>query len=424
MKQKINIWSLLCLLSFYLAACNHSPPAENLVLIQIHDRNGLSETVSSPDRLASHEKIDYLSQQPYKKVIRNFRKEGKTRTILTTYHPNGLIWQLLEAREMRASGSFKEWFPNGTKKIEATVIGGAADLTPSAQESWLFDGPSEVWNESGVLIASIPYEKGALSGTARYYYDNGSLKRETPFVRNSIEGIEVEFWEDGISPKSKTHYHESMKDGSSLAFWPNASLCHEEEYQSGFLKNGRYWNRESEEISNVVDGNGFAAIVENSSLRELREIQNGIPEGVVKIFAPSGQLQTLYHWKNGKKQGEEIQYFPKSPLQPRISLDWDQDIIHGVVKTWYANGQLQSQRDICRNKRSGMSCAWYKNGALMLLEEYENDKLVEGKYYRKKEQTPISTVTHGNGLATIFDEEGVFLHKVIYSKGKAIDPED
>ena len=418
MKRKIS----LSLLLFCFTACNHSPPQESLVLIQIHDRNGLSETVSSPERLALHENINYLSQQPYKKVIRNFRKEGKTRTLLTTYHPNGWIWQFLEAKEMRASGTFNEWFPNGVKKIEATVIGGIADLTPSAQESWLFDGLSQVWNEQGGLIASIPYEKGVLSGMARYFYNTGALQKETPFIQNHVEGVEVEFWEDGTTLKSETHYQQSIKHGASIAFWPNHSLCHEEEYQNGLLNQGRYWSQTAELLAEVIDGFGFSALIENGRLSELCEIQQGLPEGIVKRFDPSGKLQQIYHWKNGKKQGEEIEYFPNE--KPKISLEWDQDTIHGLVKTWYKTGQLQSQREICHNKRSGMSCAWYRDGSLMLLEEYENDKLVQGKYYRKKETNPSSTISNGNGVAMIYDEEGIFLHKVIYCKGKPIDPED
>ena len=120
--------------SVLLCACHPAKQEENLVLIQIQDRNGLSETISNPDRLVTYDKIDFLSSQPYQKVLRVFRKEGQNRSVITTYHPNGSTWQLLEAKEMRAFGTFREWFPNGAKKIEATVIGGSADLTPGAQE--------------------------------------------------------------------------------------------------------------------------------------------------------------------------------------------------------------------------------------------------------------------------------------------------
>jgi hypothetical protein len=60
----------------------------------------------------------------------------------------------------------------------------------------------------------------------------------------------------------------------------------------------------------------------------------------------------------------------------------------------------------------------------MLIEEYENDILLQGQYFKKNKADPISTITQGNGLATLYDEHGIFLRKVIYQKGKPIDPEN
>lgn len=59
----------------------------------------------------------------------------------------------------------------------------------------------------------------------------------------------------------------------------------------------------------------------------------------------------------------------------------------------------------------------------MLIEEYEEDVLVEGKYFKKQAKQPISSVFQGNGMATLYDEQGIFLRKIIYQKGKPIDPE-
>jgi len=91
------------------------------------------------------------------------------------------------------------------------------------------------------------------------------------------------------------------------------------------------------------------------------------------------------------------------------------------VKIWCENGQLQSQREYARNQRFGQACAWYKNTELMLVEEYEADRLVSGKYFKLHKQDPISTVVNGNGLATLYDETGAFIRRVQYIKGKPVD---
>jgi antitoxin component YwqK of YwqJK toxin-antitoxin module len=59
----------------------------------------------------------------------------------------------------------------------------------------------------------------------------------------------------------------------------------------------------------------------------------------------------------------------------------------------------------------------------MLIEEYEHDVLLQGQYFKKNIKEPISTITQGNGVATLYDEQGIFLRKVIYHKGKPLDPE-
>lgn len=421
--------SKFCLaLLFLLCACHPGKQDENLVLIQIQDRNGLSETISNPDRLITYDKIDFLSSQPYQKVLRVFRKEGKNHSVVTTYHPNGSTWQLLEAKEMRAFGSFHEWFPNGVKKIEATVIGGNADLTPGAQESWLFDGTSSVWDEEGRLLATILYDKGVLSGLSTYYYPSGSVEKTIPYIQDRIEGEAQEFWEDGRI-KTKTPYRNGQKEGISIAYWPGTERRSEEDYSDGRLKTGRYFTPSQGIISEVNDGGGFQAVFQQQQMIRLQEIRKGIVEGLVKNFDPDGELRSTFYLKNGKKHGEEIEYYSQrdtdagAALRPKISLTWDQDAIHGIVKTRYLNGQLQSQREMCRNKRNGICCCWYRDGSLMLTEEYENDELVRGQYYRKNQLQPVSTITNGSGTASIYDEDGVFLRKVIYLNRKVVDPE-
>jgi antitoxin component YwqK of YwqJK toxin-antitoxin module len=88
------------------------------------------------------------------------------------------------------------------------------------------------------------------------------------------------------------------------------------------------------------------------------------------------------------------------------------------MKTWYSNGVMESQREINVNKKQGLSFAWYKNGDLMLMEEYENDMLIKGSYFKKGDKAPISRIESGKGLATLYTSDGIFLRKVSYEKGK------
>ncbi len=383
---------------------------DGLVLVQIQDRNGISETVSVPERLQAYSRVDFLSSQPYKQVLRVYRTEGQAHSLLTTYHPNGSPWQYLEAKEMRAHGAFRQWFPNGVQQIEATVIGGVADLAMGSQKSWLFEGISKVWDEEGRLVAVIPYEKGALSGTSVYYYPSGGIKEEIPYSQDSVEGEAREFWEEG-QIKSKSFFSGGKKQGESVSLWPNGDVCWKEQYRDGLLWEGRYFLPSQEMVCEVKEGEGVSACFEGKRLAQLCEIRNGKVEGLIQIFDEKGKLASQYQLKDGKRHGEEILYYPGGQ-SPKLSISWDADTIHGTIKTWYENNQLQSQRDMVRNKRVGSSLAWYRDGTLMLVEEYENDCLEKGRYFRKKGRDPVSTVTNGTGIATLYDEEGALLHKV------------
>jgi len=417
MKRKINFFCTVFLL--LTAACQRSKP-EELVLLQIQDRNGLSETISDPEKLALHQTKDFLLSQPYKKVLRLYRHEGKNRSVITTYHPNGSIWQMLEAREMRAFGGYREWHSDGSQKIEARVIGGSADLSPKAQETWLFDGLAEVWNEQGSLMATISYDKGVLSGLSKSYYPSGAIEQETPYAQDRIEGEAKTFWENG-QIRSQTLYRAGQREGESRSFWPDGAPSSQELWEQGSLVQSIYWDAKRQVVAEVKERVGQRAIFDAQGLVRIEEIRNGAPEGKVQCFDSSGALRSIHHLKQGKKHGKEIEYYAEA--RPKLSLDWDQDMIHGTVKTWYENGQLESQREIYKNKKAGTACAWYRDGNLMLVEEYENDQLQRGQYYKKKQSNPVSSILAGNGIATLFDGDGLFLDKITYLKGKPVDPE-
>ncbi|MBS0624658.1 MAG: hypothetical protein JSS32_01240 [Verrucomicrobia bacterium] len=422
----ITLTSIIALLN----SCSRIEQDDSFVAIQIHDRNGLCETISIPDRLEVYKKIDFLSSQPYKKVNRVYKKEGKNHSIVTTYHPNGLIWQYLEAQDMRAFGKYREWFPSGQLKIEANVIGGTADVTLGSQSDWLFDQESQVWDENGHLIAIIPYEKGVLQGRTINFYPNGQIQKETPYQQNLIEGEMVDYFPNG-SLREKTSFIKGIKQGLSLGYWSNGQVSWIEDYSDDFLQTGSYFKPDGKEMSSVENGLGFQTFFNEKGSYQQIEIKKGQQEGAVKQFTSKGNLHLVYQTRNGNKHGEEIEYFLPSEIDreslnpiPKLSIQWDEDQIHGTVKTWYKSGFLQSQKEYVRNKKTGTACCWYKEGGLMLIEEYEDDQLIHGQYFKKNQKDPVSTIVQGNGVATIHDELGIFLRKVIYHKGKPIDPEN
>jgi len=396
--------------------------------MQIIDRNGFAETISNTDRIATYKAVDFLAPQPYQKVLRVFKRneKGQSSAKITSYHDNGQPWQYLEVVDGRAHGFYREWFSNGALKIEAHLIEGLADIHDIAQRSWVFDGMSRVFSEQGKLVAEIPYEKGVLHGVSRYYFESGALQKSIPYTAGEIDGDLLVFNEQG-DLLERTPHVTGQKQGISHCYWTKDVLLSAETYENGLLQEAYYYDNAGRCVAEIHAGKGKQALFKEGLLHTLIEYQGGVPEGNVCSFYPDGTLQSTYSLKEGKKSGEEWEYYPSKPgekPQSKLCVHWQDDLLQGVVKTWYPQGGMESQREIINGKKQGLCFAWYRNGDLMLLEEYENDLLVKGSYFKKSDKAIVSKVEGGKGLATLYSADGVFMKKIPYEKGKPKIEED
>jgi antitoxin component YwqK of YwqJK toxin-antitoxin module len=423
-KQFLVILLLLLCVTLSSAKRGSSKRSRSLPLTSVHlvDRNGFSETISHKDRLNQLQQIDFLKSQPYQKVLRIYARDSKgdLRSLVTSYHPNGNPKQFLEILNGRAFGKYFEWHENGTMSLSTYIIGGTADITAAAERTWIFHGKSYAWNEEGHLLAEIQYSQGDLEGYAIYYHPSGQIWKRIPYHKNQIEGV-VEIYKETEELLQQITYVQGVKKGTSLRYWDGNQLASQEEYEQGLLNHGKFFDKKGELISEVKGGHGYRAIFGKESISELQEYQNGILEGEVRVFNGAGFLKRVYHIKNGIKHSEEIEYYDQilcdSPQQ-KLSFYWSEGKIQGLVRTWYRNGVMESQREMANNMKTGVATAWYSDGNLMLIEEYEKDKLIRGDYFKKGEKFPVSQVIDGKGVVTLFDANGHFSQKIQYANGE------
>ncbi len=401
-----------------------------LVSINIIDRNGLTETVSSKDRLDNYKNVNFLSHQPYTKVLRVFAKdkEGTATSQITSYHPNGQVKQYLEVENGRAHGSYAEWHANGKMKLSAFVIQGIPDIDERSELTWLFDGTSRAWDEEGRLLTAIFYKKGELADTSRYFHPDGSVAKEIPYVNGEMHGAVKCFYPGGALAEI-THFAAGVLAGDSETYWPDTRLACKEFYEKGLLKQGAYYTKNGELVASIAEGTGKRCVFDENGPREFHEWKNGKAEGEVVILTSNNFVITRYFIKNNEKHGSELRYYPPPPFtktgegqpQPKLVIEWYEGKIHGLVKTWYDNGIQESQREMSNNLKQGIFTAWYRDGSLMFIEEYEKDKLVRGEYSKKDTGTPISKVEKGKGEAYVYDGDGNFCKKIRYTDGKPIE---
>ncbi len=422
-KKAIAISSLILLLGCTPTYYCSTQSGPYLTSINITDRNGLTETISTEERLCEYENVDFNTSHPFQKVVRVYGRDeqGDTPAKITTYHENGQIKQYLEVVNSRAQGRYLEWHSNGALKLSSYVVGGVADITGNAQSSWLFSGKSEAFDEVGKKVAEITYEKGVLSGTSSYFYPSGALQKQIPYQNGNVEGTMISYYENG-DVLEKITYKKDQKDGQAARFWETKTPAYKEKYQNDLLLEGVYYNKKEEELSRIEQGNGKRILFDLMGALESHEYKNGVTEGEVFHFNTNGEITRKYSLFNGLKHGEELIY-PLTPTghaqkNPKISVQWYEGKIQGIVKTWYDNGILESQREMSNNQKQGILSAWYRDGSLMMLEEYHQDRLVKGDYFRSGDKTPVSRVREKNGIATLYDANGNFKQKIIYEEGK------
>jgi len=428
--MKIKRIKIVCLILFaavliplFFQACSANRSSfvdTNLQSITLIDRNGMTETVNNPERIQQYQTINFFNPQPYEKILRIHGRSstGNIPSFLHSYHENGVPKQYLEVVNSRALGLYREWHPNGQLKVQACVVGGEADLSDRAEKSWIFDEHAYAWDEEGNLVADISYDKGVLHGDSLYYHPNGALWRKLPYFEGGINGCVEVTLDDGTLFQT-TEYVNGAIHGKSFRYWEANQLAAEEDYQDNHLISAKYFDKKGKRICEVENGSGFKALFGRSELAELHEFKNGVPEGIVKVFGTDGELLRSYYIKNGLKHGEEVEYYELPHLRhvPKLLLTWHEGKIQGETKSWYDNGVQESNRQMSNNTKYGISTAWYRDGSLMLIEDYQQDKLLRGEYFYRGEKKPVSTVKQGDGMATLFDPEGNFIRKIIYEKG-------
>ncbi len=408
--------------------CEYEPPLACLTFI---DRDGSTITIQANERLKQYENVDFLGPQPYDKVMRIYKRDsdGNICTFITSYHPNGQLKQYLEVLNGGAYGAYREWHENGTLKLETYVMAGTADITPEAQKNWQFDGKSHIWDDCGNVLACFNYCKGALEGESFHYYPDGQIKLHTFYVRNLKQGKEEMFFADG-QPMACANWSEGELRGKAMRYWPSGSLASEENHDGPYLLDAEYFTPEGTLLSSITDGKGTRAIWNKHFLKELQEFSDGVQDGKVKVFADRGYVKNVYHVKNGMKHGDDYRYYPpptgnpgKDPdtLQPQLLITWHEGQIHGFTKTWYPDGTLESQREMSSNHKSGIATAWYNDGNIMLMEEYNKDKLIRGEYFKKGNRRAETRIVDGDGIASLYDSHGQLLRKVNYYHGNVLD---
>lgn len=253
------------------------------------------------------------------------------------------------------------------------------------------------------------FEKGTLK--------NGEFVDTTFFY--SLEGINIGYKICG-SPKNRNYFY---KDGYCKLYGIEGQLLEEGEiknhwigdnwktYDNGRIdskierKNGIFW------VTEFFD-NGKPKYFKYSNEKDDHDI-------VSKEWNESGVLIYDAEIKDGKLNGYVRVYNDEGRLK-RIFENRD-DIQHGILKTYYPNGQICDSQNFVNGKANGTLYKWYDNGQLEEVFEVKNH-IQDGpfkKFYRNgKIRSEGKMVNkYWEGIKRDYDSLGNLTSQGLYHNG-------
>ncbi len=371
------------------------------------------------------------------------------------YYKNGIISSEGLMKNGQPDGYWKSYFENGKLKSEGNRKNFELDSL------WIF------YNEKGQRILDVNYRNDKKNGIkttylekemireqfkndikdgyTRYYYPDGKLKMEVPFVKGLEQGLAKEYSNDGniitlieykrgfVVDRLKINRrdHINLKQGRWYTFYGNGNIHVEGNYQDD-LKEGYF--KEYAENGDLISVDKYVKDVKQVEAQEIQKLdikneyypegkikasgtyRNGIPEGIYREYNLMGQIIRSLVYDMGIVTGEGIVKEDGSrdghwkDLYPDGSIKAEGDYKDGKQigewKYYYSNGKLEQDGKFTNAGKFHGTWKWYyDSGQLMREEEYdnglkdgmhteynENGKMVEeGEYIKDLEDGPWFT---------------------------------
>ncbi|UZR96347.1 toxin-antitoxin system YwqK family antitoxin [Chondrinema litorale] len=82
------------------------------------------------------------------------------------------------------------------------------------------------------------------------------------------------------------------------------------------------------------------------------------------------EKSTIYlveYYENGKRTGHQFNFYDDGS---REESNWQENKLHGILVSWYGNGQKEKEQNYIKGKLDGKQMKWYENGQLKVLENF------------------------------------------------------
>jgi antitoxin component YwqK of YwqJK toxin-antitoxin module len=371
------------------------------------------------------------------------------------YYKNGVVSSEGTMKNGQPDGYWKSYYENGQLKSE----GNRKNL--ELDSLWIF------YNEKGKRILDVNYKEGKKNGIkttyldeetvremfkddikegyTRYYYPDGKLKMEIPFIKGLEQGLAKEYSTDGdiitlieykrgfVIDRLKINRkdHNNLKQGPWYTFYGNGNIHIEGNYQDD-LKDGYF--KVYAENGDLISVDKYVKDVKQPEAQEIKKLdvkneyypdgkikasatyRNDTLEGIYREYNPAGQITRSLIYDMGTVTGEGIvkedgncdghwkDLYPDG--KTKAEGDYKDGLKVGEWKFYYPDGKLeQNGKFTSTGKFQGIWKWYYESGQLLREEEYDNglkdgmhteyaengNVLEEGEYVNDLEDGPWFT---------------------------------
>jgi antitoxin component YwqK of YwqJK toxin-antitoxin module len=222
-------------------------------------------------------------------------------------------------------GTWKYFYPNNKLK----------NITNYNQLGEL-DGIYKIFHkDGGYLYETGNYKNGKLNGTVYYYYEDGKVKKEIPFVNGKRDGIVTKYY-----PNGNIQYVEQYKDGKIC--------CQAKDYY------------------------------ESGKLKIITNYKNGKIDSTYTYFFENGNIKSKVNYNEGKRDGEAVLYYENGNLKEK-SLFINNKYVGDFI-SYYENGNIKAKGQYTNGKKFGLWKQYYENGKKKSIGKFAEDGSKTGKW--------------------------------------------
>ena len=362
------------------------------------------------------------------KSSEGYIKNGKPDGFWKSYFENGKIKSEGNRKDFELDSCWKFYNEDGKLILEVTYRAGKKN------------GPKTTYLDKETVLEN--YRNDIKEGRTRYFYTNGKIKIEIPYVNGQEQGLGKEYDTNGtiitlteykrgfIVERMKINRidRNNQKQGKWYYFYDSGPVRTEGTFKNN-KKNGYF--KEFAENGDLIRVQKYLDDVIQPEAEEIRKLdiqneyyptgkiktvsmfRNGVPEGMKKEFSQDGQIVKSYLYKNGIIVGEGIE-----------KEDGNRD---GLWKDYYTDGKIKAEGNYTNGKQTGEWKFYHPNGQLEQAGKYNKQGRPDGLwkwYYESGQLLREENFRAGlkDGLSLEYDENGNIIQEGEFINGNEDGP--